>query len=592
LSLRRVVGVDSIVVDPSLTELVTRESLRRLAGARSFERGEEYLATGAVGSLHWDEPSIRAGVQGTERYRVRLELAGGGLAGSCTCPVGRDGLFCKHCVAVGLAWLAQASDLAESAAAPTRSELRDRLAALGAETLADLLIEEALDDEYLHARLLALTSGTSGDAATRFRRLEHAFDVAVDPGGYVGWNEAYGFAQALEEIVAATEQQLGEGHAAEVVVFCEHALRRSEAAHDYVDDSNGELGSVRERLQELHLLACRTSPPEPRELAERLFRWELEGEWDTFFGALERYSDVLGEAGIARYRELAEAAWAQERELGPGSSHAWSSRRFRIAHVMEEIARVDGDVDALVVVLARDRSGPHRYLLIAEELLAAGRAGEATEWAEHGLAAFDERSDPRLVDFVCERYVESGRREQAMQLAWETLEGAPRADAYKRLATLANGAGVWEAWRERARDALRSGARASRDGRDRSDLVAALLWEGDHEQGWREAKEGGCQRDLWLALARAREREHPADALEVYLAQIEPAIRASDNHTYTGAVEWLEQARTTFGRLEQEDAFDKLVLDIRGRHRAKRNLIKRLDERGWARPAATGAVHS
>jgi uncharacterized Zn finger protein len=78
----------------------------------------------------------------------------------------------------------------------------------------------------------------------------------------------------------------------------------------------------------------------------------------------------------------------------------------------------------------------------------------------------------------------------------------------------------------------------------------------------------------------------------VYLAQIEPAIRASDNHTYAGAVEWLEQARTLFARLKHEDAFDVLVHDVRERHRAKRNLIKRLDERGWGRPSGKRAVHS
>ncbi len=116
-------------------------------------------------------------------------------------PVGRDGAFCKHCVAVGLAWLEHGRAVGDPTAAPTRSELRDRLAALGAEALADLLVEEALDDEYLHARLLALTSGASLDAATRFRQLEHAFDVAVDPGGFVAWNEAYGFAQALDEVI-------------------------------------------------------------------------------------------------------------------------------------------------------------------------------------------------------------------------------------------------------------------------------------------------------------------------------------------------------------------------------------------------------
>lgn len=572
--------------------MVTRQSLRRLAGGRSFERGEEYAAVDAVGSLQWDESSIRAGVQGTERYRVRLELAGGGLAGSCTCPVGRDGLFCKHCVAVGLAWLAHLAGHAEPPAAPTRGELRDRLAALGAEALADLLVEEALDDEYLHARLLALTADASPDSEARFRQLEHAFDIAVDPGGFVAWNEAYGFSHALEEVVDTVEQQLASGHAAEIVAFCEHALRQVEAAHEYVDDSSGEFGTVRERLEELHLTACRESRPEPRELAERLFRWELEGEWDTFFGAVERYAGVLGERGIARYRQLAEAAWADEPELGPGGSGAWSSRRFRLAHLMENLARAEGDVDAVVAVLSRDRSTPHRYLLIAEELFAAGRAAEGTEWAQRGLAAFNARVDPRLVDFVCERYVESGQHEQAIQLAWETLEGSRRVDAYKRLANLAARAGVWDSWRERARNVLRSGPHSSPRGCDHSELVAALLWEHDHEQAWREAKEGGCRRDLWLALARARSREHPGDALEVYLAQIEPAIRASDNHTYAGAVEWLEKAQTMFARLEQAHAFDELVRDIRERHRAKRNLIKRLDERGWTRPSATRAVHS
>lgn len=411
-----------------MTKLLTRETLRRLAGGRSFERGEAYAATGAVGSLQWDESSIRAGVQGAERYRVRLELAGGGVSGSCTCPVGREGLFCKHCVAVGLAWLERGQDVGGPAAAPTRSELRDRLVVLGAEPLADLLVEEALDDEYLHARLLAVTSGGSRDAAGRFRQLEHAFDVAVDPGGFVGWNEAYGFAQALEEVIATVERQLGSSHGAEIVAFCEHALRRVGAACEYVDDSNGELGEVRERLEELHLAACREARLEPRDLAERLFGWEVEGEWDTFLGAVERYADVLGNLGIARYRELAEAAWADEPELRPGSSRARSSRRYRLSQIMEGLTRAEGDVDALVAVLARDRSSPHRYLLVTEALLAAGRAEEATEWAERGLAAFEEQTDPRLVDLVCERYADSGRHDQAIHSS-DQAGARSRADA-------------------------------------------------------------------------------------------------------------------------------------------------------------------
>ncbi len=564
------------------TELIRRETLRRLAGQRSFARGGEYARFGAVGALEWDDASVRARVQGTERYRVRLEASAGKLVGSCSCPVGRDGLFCKHCVAVGLAWLSRSPELGAGSAVPTGSELHSRLAALGSEALADLLVEHALDDERLHARLLALTARTSAESGHDFRQLARAFDVAADPGGFVPWNEAYGFAQALEEVIGTVEEQLGSGHGAEIAAYCEHALRRVEDAFDYVDDSNGELGEVKERLEELHLAACREARPEPRELAEGLFRWELESNWETFFGAVARYADVLGESGIARYRELAEAAWAGEPERGPGSSLAWSSRRFRLSRIMEDLTRAEGDVDALVAILARDRSSSYRYLLIAEELLGAGRADEATEWAERGLAAFPEGPDSRLLDFLCDRYSESGRYEEAIRLAWEALESSPRLEAYKRLARVASRAGVWESWRERAHEVLRQGPETVLGGRDRSELVAALLWEDDAEAAWREAQGGGCRRELWLALARRRESDHPADALEVYQAQIEPAIRHSDNHTYAGAVEWLEKVQAIFTRLEQEDAFTELVRDIRERHRAKRNLIKRLDERGWA----------
>jgi uncharacterized Zn finger protein len=254
---------------------------------------------------------------------------------------------------------------------------------------------------------------------------------------------------------------------------------------------------------------------------------------------------------------------------------------------MEDLARSNGDVHALVAVLARDRSSAYRYLLIAEALLGAGRANEATAWAERGLAAFPARDDPRLLDFVCDRYGDSGRHEEAVELAWTALQASPRLESYQRLARVAARNGLWESCRERGHVILRE-APAALFVRDRSELVAALLWEDDLDQAWREAKEGGCRRDLWLALARRLEHDHPADALDVYLTLLEPAIRHSDNHTYAGAVEWLEKVYAIFVRLRQEDSFDDLVRDLRQRHRAKRNLIKRLDERGWTRTARGG----
>jgi len=52
------------------------------------------------------------------------------------------------------------------------------------------------------------------------------------------------------------------------------------------------------QLQRAHLAACQRSGPDPTRLAERLFRWELDGDWDVFRGPAETYAGVLGESDL------------------------------------------------------------------------------------------------------------------------------------------------------------------------------------------------------------------------------------------------------------------------------------------------------
>src|SRR5215467_9026703 len=90
----------------SLATVLTRRAVHRLADAGSLERGADYAARGRVHGLVHDGETIAAEVMGSRRYRVRLWAEDDQIAHACTCPVGEEGLFCKHCVAVGLAWIA------------------------------------------------------------------------------------------------------------------------------------------------------------------------------------------------------------------------------------------------------------------------------------------------------------------------------------------------------------------------------------------------------------------------------------------------------------------------------------------------------
>lgn len=89
----------------------TFQAIQALADARTFARGMAYFHGGAVGLFDADEYEARASVQGTQRYRVRLAAGSGGeLDYKCDCPVGDEGTFCKHAVAVALSWLENAGE--------------------------------------------------------------------------------------------------------------------------------------------------------------------------------------------------------------------------------------------------------------------------------------------------------------------------------------------------------------------------------------------------------------------------------------------------------------------------------------------------
>jgi uncharacterized Zn finger protein len=144
----------------------TAEALLEVAGEKCFRRGEEYLHGDAVSRLRVQEGELRALVQGTSRYRVRLGVGeDGGLEGHCTCPYARDGFFCKHAVAVGLAKLKGVGDGVGGQddgadgtdgmdGADIDEVLHRHLQGLAHKELVDLVLEAAAADEEFENRLL------------------------------------------------------------------------------------------------------------------------------------------------------------------------------------------------------------------------------------------------------------------------------------------------------------------------------------------------------------------------------------------------------------------------------------------------------
>jgi len=74
-----------------LDAIFTHGAVRHLGGARFFERGAAYAASGRVRKLKVDDEAVTATVRGNRVYQVRLWAEDGGPVYSCTCPVGEEG---------------------------------------------------------------------------------------------------------------------------------------------------------------------------------------------------------------------------------------------------------------------------------------------------------------------------------------------------------------------------------------------------------------------------------------------------------------------------------------------------------------------
>ncbi|MEQ1813559.1 MAG: DUF6880 family protein, partial [Candidatus Nitrotoga sp.] len=437
--------------------------LKKLAGATVFARGESYFNSAAVSRMKVADDVLSARVAGSYPYVVKLWEEDDGIEYECSCPHGEEGNFCKHCVAVGLAWLAESqTELAEIGAAGSAKSIRqkknnpwqditDFVGLQDAATLAVWLLEAAKRDDVLYESLLLKARHAAAPAST-IKVFRTAINRVVGKGRFVDWNEMPTYAAGLENLADSLAELLQQGQAMALIGLAEYAITRVEAACEHVDDSSGgEMTVMLERLGELHYEACLAADPEPVALAERLFKYEMANEFDAFCDSLRRYTRVLGKKGSARYKQLADEEWRKvEPRTRKNESGEYDSHRWRITRIMENIAELSGDVEALVAVKSRDLSSALQYLSISEIYRNHHLHDQAFKWAERGVQVFPNKTDGRLLDFLAEEYMRRKRNDEAMRLIWVQFAERPSLDHYQKLHRFAEQTDLWIIFRQQA----------------------------------------------------------------------------------------------------------------------------------------------
>jgi uncharacterized Zn finger protein len=545
------------------------DRLRELAGAKVFARGEEYYEDDQVELLAVEPKRVIARVAGSEDYRTELRGGGKDIAGSCSCPAYTDWGFCKHMVAVGLA--ANAAPDAEAADGGALSRIRAHLKTKSVDALADMIVKLAEQDARLFRSLDLAAALSRVDDPKLEARLSKAIDKATGIVGFIDYASAPDWAAAVFEVLDSIEALASGVQAAVGLRLAEQAIERIEASFESIDDSDGHLGGLLQRAQEIHFAAALAARPEPVRLARDLFQRETTSDFDAFLGAGARYAEVLGEEGLAEYRRLAEAAWEQ---LAPRAGRSRESREQppyadgRLVRILDYFAERDGDLDARIALRAQNLPSPYRYLELAQFCQAQGRKEEALKYAEDGLWVFEDgRQDERLVLFAADLLQNAGRAQDAEKHLWAAFAKSPSADLYGQLrkidgeAACRRAVGLLEEQCRQGHGAERSRAAGL--------LIEILLDEKAFDEAWAAHRKFGASPGVTERLATETEKTHPTAAAEVHQANVEQLVGIG---AYAEATKLIAR----MAKLRDATVQAAYVTALKERHGRKRNLMKLL----------------
>ncbi len=582
-----------------LGQLLTADAMFDIAGDKFFARGEGYCAAGAVEDLLESRGAIRATVAGTHDYKVRIRVRNDELDYTCNCPVGKDGLFCKHLVAAGLTWREerqeeeqkQLSGNGKATKIKKKGKKTDifetlcgHLGSLNKKQLIDIIIEQAEDNAPFRNTLIATTLGKI-PADEQNLSVHREFIRKAIQTDFVDYRGMYRYMQSVEPVLKLITQLFKDGHFEQVIELTAYALRLGFTAYSHVDDSGGDFGGALNELADYHYQACHESQPDKKQLAKSLFDLQMKDGWVLI--DFRQYEKILSKEGIDQFRALAQKRWQKTPHKQAGQRDEFDSDDYNIKQIMQQLAEMDNDVDAIIAIKQRDLSKSYHYFEIAETYKKAKRYDEALQWAEKGLKQFKNEPNTPLVEFLITEYQRRKQHDKAIQLAWQQFNRQPSLRDYQQLKTCADKANAWKNWRMNAIEWLhkdylpklnsKTQNRWQWSPRGHSLLVEIYLLEKEIDKALQEAKTGGCSEHLWFALAKACEKTDPAEALTIYQQRIGGIIGLTNNDAYDRAADMLKTIKKLMGQLKQQKQFKEYIEQLRKDYKQKRNFIKEIE---------------
>ncbi len=572
--------------------------LFELAGDRAFQRGRGYFDAGAVEDVERRAGRYHATVMGTHAYRTSLGWDGG-LDGDCDCPAADDG-FCKHQVALGLAVLASASGeqgeatraargLGRAAVAKDRrtkaptpgqaapvdddTVLAQWLSGLPQARLVELLIRQAAQDSDQWRALIARARASSASAGAQ----REAVKTLIGSPRFMDWQRTRQYARRLEALFDLFDEQAGRDPK-ETLSLMLFAMKKLLSIYTKVDDSNGSIGDIGQRVGQRILAHAQTFAAPAPAMAKEVFAVLAIDDWDSL-QPLASLAPALGSKGMADLRAMAEKRFASlpaPKQPAPKERWAIEAHEYRHAQrILESVLEACGDLEALIALKQRTLHSGYDYLVLAELCLAHGRTRQGIDWLERGVKHAPDEF--RLHDRLAEAYCAEGFVQDAIALLSKAFDHVCSHERYAMLRKMAMAYGDWPSLRERIDAGIAKRKGLSAEARLSLRIEFKLIDE-DGEGAWALAEGRQLPLHVWSALLPMLERTRPLEAVRVLEMLIDNGLERAYSSRYGEIVETMKRmTRIAHAHPDAAGAIDQLLAGYRSKHARKTKLIAMMD---------------
>ena len=572
-----------------IDEVVTASNLRSAAGSRSYSRGEEYFLRGAVHHLYCDGEHLTADVHGTHVYRARITNDDGRLDGECSCPVGRDGDFCKHLVALGLTYL----DRQKNAPAEKNKSVfnwKEFLKKCDKDELIKIILEMSPNNSDVIERYRMANLPTSGNAKLRElkSKVDELFSLAEEMEEYYDdyWdsydeNDSTGEFDEQSDLLLKVLERLAVQKEFELLWGT-----TTYAIGKFLDSSNAEMDSVQEfvgGLANYFLDAVKAQVKSEDEIYRLFQEWEEKGQ---NFG-YDVISDILSGLSAKSREKWAVKALAQWRGYPScklGDYRTYDAERDYIERHLLAWAAEHKDDKLKLDILEKSMHTSRDVVELAKEYRRQRMQEKIIPLLKRAHKELGR--DRAITDLLTEELQKSGSDEQALKLAWEEFTKEPMFDeALNRLQAVSSKMKCWKEYYQKALDFL-----AELDKKDdkqktpfyyrdnmRERRVEVLFAHGDQEAAWELAQGSKLSETCWLKLAEWRSKEMPQDAASVVKNLLADALYPTGEEAYRHVIQLLKTYRKYLKMADKEDIFTDYCANLRVEYKRRRLLMEQMD---------------